>query len=162
MQNKITHSKLKEVVEYDPVSGLFARLTRFSSNALIGPISIKPDSNGYIRVMLYGVRYKAHRLAWFYMTGEWPKNIDHKDGIRNNNKFSNLRSVTHKINCQNQRKPRTNNSAGALGVHYRRGKFVADIGVDGRTVHLGAFSNVEDASLSYILAKRKFHEGCLL
>jgi hypothetical protein len=96
------------------------------------------------------------------MTGLWPQNdIDHRDGDKKNNRFSNLRDVTTQVNIQNQRRATKANKSGLLGAAFNRrlGKYVSGIGVAGRTVYLGVFETAIEAHEAYLKAKRQLHEG---
>lgn len=113
-----------------------------------------------MRITLKGKDYLSHRLAWFYMTGAWPEQeIDHINGVRDDNRFANLREADRQINCQNVRKPYKNNRTGLLGVKPSLGKFVARIYVDGKERHLGTFKTPGLAHAAYVAAKRELHKG---
>ena len=113
-----------------------------------------------------GARHYAHRLAWLFATGEWPKEtIDHINGDRGDNRIANLRDVPRRINCENQRKARSVNRVGLLGVSRATGNrpgkpYTAFIGVRGKSVGLGYFPTAELAHEAYLAAKRRLHEGC--
>jgi hypothetical protein len=117
--------------------------------------------SGYRRVMLRRRNRLAHRLAWFLVTGEWPKNtIDHINGNKSDNRWANLRDVAVQTNSQNERRARRNNRSGFLGVRKNRvGMYVAAIGIDYGKRHLGSFKTPEEAHAAYIAAKRLHHEG---
>jgi len=93
--------------------------------------------------------YLAHRLAWFYVYGEFPTMIDHIDGNRTNNKISNLRQVSSKENQCNLTIA-ANNTSGITGVSFskERSKWEAKIQIDGKTIHLGRYLDKEDAILA--------------
>jgi hypothetical protein len=106
--------------------------------------------------------YKAHRLAWFYCTGEWPNQIDHINGIRTDNRICNLRSVTSKLNANNQRPPHRTNSLGVLGVVKRpSGRFAAEIRVSGKKLYIGTYDTITEASNAYKAKKLELHEGAV-
>lgn len=128
--------------------------TRHSGNAA-GSL----HHSGYVRVCLGYNRYAAHRLIWLYMTGEWPRDlIDHRNGDRSDNRWSNLREATNYQNSQNYA-PRKNNPSGYLGVGWdrQRSKWRAQIMVRGKQFPLGRFDNIEAARSAYIAAKSKLH-----
>ena len=105
------------------------------------------DRNGkeYWRVMVNGKDYLAHRLIWLLVHKVWPKNqIDHIDGNSLNNRIENLRDVTNAENQKNLKKPK-NNTSGHVGVRRHRGKWQAQIKVSGRYIHLGYFTNLDEA-----------------
>jgi hypothetical protein len=146
--NTLTHDRLKELVWYDPIIGVFIRKTKSKGPGNgIGFIPSKGNGEGYIRLMLDGVRYQAHRLAIFYETGVMPENeVDHRNLIKNDNSFNNLRDATHAQNMANQG-VRSSNTSGATGVvlDKQSGKWRATLRVGGKRVNLGRFSNIGDA-----------------
>ena len=111
-------------------------------------------------------RFSAHRLAWLYVTGDWPVGvIDHINGDRTDNRFENLRDVTQKTNSENLRGPQKRTASRFLGVHAQRRKstrFLAQIVTDGKLKHLGSFSTPEPAHEAYLAATRRLHEGCTI
>lgn len=157
----LTHKKLCELLSYDPETGIFV----WKSGAFLGRIAGSRTSDGYLRIGVLRVRYKAHRLAWFYCHKSWPlHDIDHIDGVRTNNAISNLRDVKHSSNAQNKRVAQINNSTGMLGVSFSRKekKFRARILVKGKRICLGFYPSPEDAHAAYLQAKRIHHEGCTI
>jgi len=105
--------------------------------------------NGYIFIGIDYKSYTAHRLAWFYMTGNWPKDqIDHMDGNRTNNKFSNLREATPTQNSGNSR-GNANTLTGRKGVTISAGKYTAQIQHKGKSYYLGRFTDLDEASAAY-------------
>lgn len=122
------------------------------------PIGGIQKSTGYHRATIDGVTYRTHRLAWFWVHGEWPRNdIDHIDGNPANNALSNLRDVPKAVNLQNQQRPHRNNKLGVLGVHQLGGRYRAAILVSGRMRHLGAYDTVHAAQEAYLVAKSSLH-----
>src|SRR5712692_928690 len=121
------------------------------------------DGDGYLRIGICGGQYRAHRLAWLYMTGKWPiDQIDHKNAVKNDNRWKNLREATCAINNQNKRKALRNNRTGFLGVS-RNGKgFIAQIKINEKRRNLGTYPTPELAHEAYLKAKRELHAGCTL
>ena len=161
----LTAQRLRELVQYDPDTGNFfaaidsqcgkGRIIRCAGTKL-GTVS----DQGYIKITVHSRYVLAHRLAWLYITGEWPANgIDHKDGNPSNNAFANLRDVTPRINSENQRRARSDNSNGLLGVTNSGAKFRAGIQISGKKLHLGSFDTPNSAHQAYLSAKRRMHEG---
>jgi hypothetical protein len=153
-------SEIQKIIHYNPETGIFTRLEKTSSNAKRGEILGNIDKvHGYVRIMVGGKRYLAHRLAWFYTHGYWPPNdIDHINGDKVDNRICNLREATRAENTQNIRRAQINNfSTGVLGVSFdsESGKFKASIGINGKTKNLGRFSTIEEASVAYESAKRE-------
>jgi len=100
----------------------------------------------YLQGTLLGQRLLAHRLIWLMQFGEWPKNIDHINGNRSDNRIANLRDVDISVNNKNLGLRKTNKS-GFSGVCWDRfrGMWAAEIKDNGRKVYLGRFVNIEDA-----------------
>jgi len=165
-KSDLTAARLREVLGYDPETGVFTWRVFRSGRAVVGQQAARaPRCNGYSTIFVDGYLYPAHRLAWLYVTGEWPVGlIDHKDGMKANNAFGNLRDVTHGVNLQNQRKARVDNTLGLLGVthHPKNNKFQARITLDKKTQSLGYFKTPEEAHAAYLAAKRRLHEGCTI
>lgn len=114
---------------------------------------------GRVVVRIEGVGYLAHRLAWKYCYGDWPKGIiDHIDGNALNNAITNLRDATYKINSQNQKVANRRNKVGLLGVSAQsRGRRGYRARIDGK--YIGIFPTPEEAHAAYLEVKRKSHEG---
>ena len=161
----LTQARLKELLHYDPETGLFTRLTRAASRTKIGAIAGTTTKYGYCLIRADNDAYNAHRLAWLYMTGSWPTDqIDHINCVRHDNRFANLREANGNVNLQNQRKPHSNNALRILGVYYKkaRKKYVASLMIAGKQTTLGYYKTPDEASAAYLLAKRKHHPGCTL
>jgi hypothetical protein len=164
MKTELTRARLRELLSYDPETGVFEWIV--SRSGVKRPEAGGPDGQGYVRIKIDGRYYGAHRLAWMYVTGGLPGGqIDHLDGCRTNNRFSNLRDVSAALNRQNLRKASTRSKTGLLGVcaptHCCR-DYKAMITVDGHRIVLGRFEFPEEAHAAYVIAKRKLHEGCTL
>lgn len=159
----ITEARLKELLHYDPETGVFEWRIKRPNGIKVGDMAGSLNSNGYIYISLDGKTYVAHRLSWLYIAGAWPADqIDHINGIKHCNSFKNLREATHSINLQNQRKARSDNALGILGVRAYGKRFGAHIGVNGKLLNLGTFSTPAEAGAAYIVAKRKLHQGCTI
>lgn len=156
-------SRIKELLHYDEHTGAITRIVSVAGNAKAGRTAGYKASDGYIRIMVDGKNYMAHRLAWLYVNGSWPEEmIDHIDGVRSNNAISNLRNVDNSMNMQNLKAARKDNSTGVLGVEFLQNKYRAAIKIGGKKKHLGYFSTKELALGAYLSAKRKHHAGCTI
>ena len=104
------------------------------------------DGNGYRHGTIFDRKFKAHRVIWALHYGEWPESIDHINGIRDDNRVANLRSVTQKENTRNQ-KIRSNNTSGVMGVCWDKQacKWRAQITAGGRNISIGVFTDFDDA-----------------
>jgi hypothetical protein len=143
-----TFERVKELLHYNPDLGVFTWLAN-KIGVKAGRIAGCKKDNGYIAIRIDGTLFFAHRLAWLYMTGEAPSEIiDHIDGDRSNNKFSNLREATQKQNSENHQRLLANNTSGYRGVYYQKQtkKWVAQIGHRRKTYNLGSFLTPEDAA----------------
>ncbi len=167
----ITLPRLKELLYYDPETGILTwRISTMTGQhrkvfaARAGAVAgSSASSHGYSVIRLDRKLYLIHRLVWFYMTGTWPADqIDHRNGIRHDNRIANLREATQSLNMENMRRPRSNNKSGFLGVYKRRGRWMTAIRTKGGRIYLGPFDTPEEASIAYLTAKRRFHEGCTL
>ena len=158
MQAKIlnlTQERLREVLSYDPETGIFKnRISRGRSR--VGAIIGCMYTCGYTMIVLCSERIYAHRLAWFYQHGRWPKNqLDHINGNRSDNRLVNLREATNQENQMNAKIPITNTS-GFKGVSWysKRQKWHAQIQF-GVNMHIGFFDSKEGARDAYESAAHK-------
>lgn len=154
----ITIDRLKALLYYDRVTGLFIRLTSAGGKE-VGSAAGTVNPDGYVQIQLDGRFYKAHRLAWFYVYGVWPRNqIDHKDLVRCNNAIDNLRLATNAENNRNKTKTRDALSA-YKGVTFdsSRGKWKAQIKVNYKNIFLGRFESEQEAHTAYVVASREYH-----
>lgn len=140
--------KLREILNYDPDTGVFTWITS-NSQRRAGEAAEWITSQGYSHIMINGKTYKAHRLAWLYMTGRWPP--DQIDHIKHDNWWFNLREASRSPNAQNALPPASNTS-GVKGVTWRNGKWEVGIRVRGKRYHVGHFDTLEAASAAYAAA----------
>lgn len=159
----LTAQKLRELLHYDPLTGKFTRLVRTSNRINIGDEAGSFNAKGYRQIYLGGLNYRANRLAWLYMTGEWPVNVvDHINGNRSDDRWSNLRDVPSFVNQQNYKGARKDSKTGLLGVTFTKGRYTARIRVAGKYLSIGSFPTPELAHSAYLEMKRKVHEGCTI
>jgi hypothetical protein len=150
-------SRLQEILTYCPRTGLFTWKTA-PRGRKVGQIAGTKDREGYIRIRIDYVKYAAHRLAWMFVHGDFPKMfIDHINGVKHDNRICNLRDVTRSVNMQNLRRPQGQNKF--LGVYKRpkSKKWRAKIQVNGKQINLGTFLTEVAARNAYIEAKRIYH-----
>jgi hypothetical protein len=157
----ITAERLRELLEYDPLTGEFRWLIA-PQGIHVGDVAgtTKGISGGYRIISVAGTRYRAHRLAWLYVHSRFPdQEIDHIDHNPANNALSNLREATGSQNCANARRAR-NNTSGFKGVTWDKQllKWRARIIVKGRGYRLGSFESAEAAHAAYMAAAIK-HSG---
>lgn len=166
--NFLTAERLRELLHYDPETGLFTWAVERRRKVQAGAIAGTLNKVGYRVIRIDYRLYLAHRLAWLYSYGDWPRGvIDHVNGEHADNRLCNLRDVDDTINAQNVIKPRAHSRSGVLGAHLHiradgLPSWRAAVRVDGKTVHLGSFQTPEQAHEAYLSAKRELHDGCTL
>jgi hypothetical protein len=151
----IVHSRLRELLDYDPETGVFRWRCHRGGRARAGDIAGAVNSGGYRFIRIKGEgRYLAHRLAWFYVHGEWPVGmLDHANHDQLDNRLANLRPATMRENRGNS-KVRSDNLTGLKGVSRQRGtsRLVARITKNGKQLYLGSFATAEEAHAAYCKA----------
>lgn len=159
----IALQRLRERLHYDPETGRFTWLVWTVNHVKAGDIAGSLHVSGRWQVRVDGRVYKAHRLAWFWTYGEWPKGqIDHIDGNPLNNRLGNLRDVSVSVNQQNMKRAKSNNKTGFLGVCPEGVRFKASITINRRQIYIGTFSTPELAHMAYLDVKRALHPGSTL
>lgn len=155
----IDHAELVEFLRYDADTGHFYWRKRTAANCKLespaGYLASRPKTRScwsdYWIITLAGKRYKAHRLAWFYVNREWPPEaVDHINGDGLDNRIGNLRLASHAQNMANARGQQTN-SSGVKGVSWAasRSKWRACIKIGGKFRSLGYFSTIAEAKAAY-------------
>lgn len=141
---------LRADYEYHPDTGVFI-------HRLSGRVAGSNTGTGYIRIGLRGDYYRAHRLAWLYMTGEPPPEyIDHINGVRADNRWANLRSANLRQNQYNSRKrPGCKSKLKGVWRYPGTNKWRAYIKPNGKAIFLGTFSTEELAHAAYVAAAQK-------
>lgn len=153
----LTADRLRELLNYDPGTGVFTRKVGRAGNAKEGEVAGYRSRKGYRVIKIDCRPYKAHRLAWLYETGAWPADlIDHINGIKDDNRFVNLREATNAENIQNAKRFKSN-SSGFKGVSFLRGRWSSRIRIGGKSKWLGWFYTPEEAYAAYISAAEKYH-----
>ena len=148
----LSATRLRKLLKYSPATGVFRwRVPRGSSN--VGTVAGTHPPKGYRQIRIDRKIYRAHRLAWLYMTGKWPKleigYINHKTS---DTRWANLRAMTP---SQRAASTRMRNKLGVRGVWMTKsGKYVARIKVAGKKQYLGSFDTIEKASVAYARAAK--------
>lgn len=140
--------RVREVLEYHPDTGHFTWRKRLSPSGGPGDIAGVKNTRGYILLSIDNVRVYAHRVAWFYVNGEWPKDqIDHINGERADNRWCNLREASSSENACNGRL-RPSNKSGYTGVSWEKAKkrWVARAVKNGKQYVIGRFMTKEEAN----------------
>jgi hypothetical protein len=158
-RNSITQKELKELLHYDPDTGIFTRKVQAGPHP-VGSVAGRKDSIGYSQIGVSGRRYMTHRLAWLYVYGEFPNGeIDHINRDKSDNGIANLRVVNRSQNLQNLGRIASNTS-GLKGVSWcnRERKWFAQIMKNKKNNFLGYFVDKEKAHQAYLEAKKRYHE----
>ena len=155
-----TNARLNELLDYNPQTGkLFWKVHR-RGLAKAGKIAgVLDTSRGYVKVSIDGIRYKAHRICYKIATG-WDVGvfeIDHINGVKADNRLSNLRMVDSATNQKNSKR-RSDNRSGYTGISFvkRINKWRAQLYVNGKQLHLGYFEELEDAVAARAAANAKY------
>jgi len=177
-RDKISQSQIKEVLRYDPETGVFTWRPRKTEQ--FGGLNPSRDmkkwnacyanttaggvgSAGYRFITVYDIPYLASRLACLHMTGSFPDDcMDHINHIKDDDRWCNLREVTRAENNRNLAM-RKSNKSGVTGVHWYSPSQVwrANIRIKGKLKHLGCFADIKNAAAARKIAERKygFHEN---
>jgi len=155
---RITAARLRELLDYNHETGEFRWRKRVSRSAQAGDVAGTLHTDGCRRIRIKRRDYRAHHLAWLYMTGRWCSAlIDHRDGNPSNNCWKNLRRATASQNCANARRSK-NNTSGFKGVsRTRNGRWRAAIDKKRRNHHLGYFATPQEAHAAYAAAAPRLH-----
>jgi hypothetical protein len=141
------HEKLVNELSYTKETGIFVWKATHRKGYEAGAI----QKDGYIRIKFNGKLHQAHRLAWFYVYGEWPSRIiDHINRIKSDNRIENLRDVSMRVNSLNAIKKLS--SSGTIGVYVKSSGYEVRVNILGKSHYLGIYKNIEDAFI------RRYHK----
>lgn len=152
----LSQEKLKKILNYDPITGIFTRVVSTNPKNKVGEIA-GTLYQGYNVIKIDGTSYQAARLAFLFIQGEFPKfQVDHINHIRNDDSWSNLREVSQQTNSKNRRKYKTN-ATGEGGITKSGNKFRVQLQVEGKRLSFGSHSTLEQAVAAREEAKTKFN-----
>ena len=157
--NDLSPEFIREIFSYEKDTGILRWKTCFTKRIQIGKAVGWIDEQGRIKIRIFGKDYMAHRLIWVWMTGKWPEyEIDHRDEVKSNNRWKNLREATPSQNHRN-RGPQKNNTSGYKGVTYvaHRKRYIAGVKLNGYRHNLGSFMTAEEAYFAYCKAAARLH-----
>jgi hypothetical protein len=155
----LTQERLKELIHYDPDTGVFSWRVDRGHNKTKGMIAGNCNTLGYIDISINDKHYYAHRIAFLYMEGFFPENeVDHINRIRHDNKWRNLKHVSRQCNMRNQSLSKANTS-GITGVTWHKGghKWVSQIMVAQKNKYLGLFKTLKEAAQARWEAEVKYN-----
>lgn len=157
-RDTITKEEVVLVLSYNQNTGVFVWKCDLGKNHKAGKVAGGLDRLGYRSICISRVRRAAHRMAWLVVYGEWPKGeIDHINGIRDDNRIANLRDVDRSANILNAHGIRKNNSSGYHGCFKIKGyeRWRAEILIKGKRHFLGSYPSPELAGAAYADAKAR-------
>jgi hypothetical protein len=144
---------LRKILTYDPDTGVITWISSQKHGRVAGTL----NSDGYLKIAIQKIDFKAHRVAWIMHHGSVPlpgQVIDHINGNSTDNRARNLRLCWPQENQQNSRRPK-NNTSGFKGVAKCLDKFRAYICHNRKQLHLGVFETPQEAHSAYLKAAQK-------
>lgn len=154
----VLFADIRQYLSYEPSSGIFTWVKSPGYKSQVGRAAGRVSNRGYVGIQFGGRTYSAHRLAWYFVHGQFPEGvIDHIDTDRTNNRIFNLRSATINENARNRRPTKGRFLPKGVSFDSRDSIFRACIKVDGRTIHLGSFADPDTAFAAYAAAATKWH-----
>lgn len=154
----MTRDLLRSLLQYDSITGHFVWLKQVSNRIKIGDIAGNLDKDGYLLIQVCGTKYRAGRLAFLYMNGRWPTHeVDHVDGNRANDAWTNLREVTRSDNVVNS--DRATGASGLRGVKFdpKTSTWRARIEYKGHREYVGVYATKEEAYQAYLTVANQVH-----
>jgi len=162
-KKKLTQKRLKEVLSYNPKTGIFIWINTKAHRLNNGDVAGYKEPDGYIQIRVYGVLQKAHRLAWLYVYGYLPENdLDHIDRVPYHNWIDNLREVSASCNMRNCGN-RKNNTSGIKGVSFdkRKNKWASYLMVNYVKKNLGTYISFDNAVCARLAGEQACNwSGC--
>lgn len=153
----LTQARLQKLLRYDPETGeFFWRVVRPRIKPGDRAGYLNDSGSGYWFISVDGNLYRAHRLAWFYVFGHFPKEIDHKNRVRSDNRIKNLRIATRRQTRANSATA-IKNRTGFRGITQRGNTWLAMVRRNGKSTYLGSFSTPEAAHAAYCRAGRELY-----
>ena len=156
----LTIERLREVLNYDPITGIFTWKKSVSNRIKVGEVAGHPKCGGgrYHGIRIDSRLYLAHRLAWFYVHGKWPSDlVDHKDRNGLNNAIDNLREASQSHNLANSVRIKSRSMTGIRNVYRRGSKFFVSLSFAGKAHYGGSFKTLEAAALAASDLASKIH-----
>lgn len=165
MNTDLTQEQLKDLLNYDPETGIFTRKKLIRGKGVLDEVVGSRHRDGHLRITISGKPYFLHRLAWLWVYGVWPVfHIDHINGIPDDNRIVNLRDVDVRTNAENQKQAQKSSKTKLLGVcwHEQKKLFMASIRINGKVTFIGYYKTAEEGHQAYLNKKREAHKGCTI
>jgi len=154
-QKLLNQQIVMSLLSYDKDTGTFIWIIKGRYNHRTGCVAGYLNTDGYQYIKYKDKNFKAHRLAWLYVYGEWPNgHIDHVNGTRNDNRISNLRVVSYRENNLNQKMHREGRLPGCF-YEKRWKRWQSNIQLNGQHLYLGLFDTEQEASNAYFTYKKE-------
>jgi len=154
--NFVSQERLAELLDYDPETGLFVwRPRKGPAKRFNGKIAGAAHTKGYVRIVIDQKNYFAHRLAWFYVHGVWPpEDVDHINGVRNDNRIANLRLASRSENLANKV---CGSDRRGVCWHKKAKKWAVSVKAARKSHHIGLFDDLEEAVKAAARARENIH-----
>ena len=159
MKNKLTQKRLKELLHYDPDTGIWKWISPKARRVKAGDIAGYIKSNGYRGITVDNILYLSSRLAHLYMEGYFPENdMDHINRIRHDDRWCNIRHVSRQCNTRNCGIA-SNNTSGITGVSWQKAtkKWLADIRINKKQIRIGCYEKIIDAVKARWEGEKKYN-----
>lgn len=155
---ELTQERLKFLLTYDPESGELRRNVKVNRNTVVGSLVGSMSSTGYVQLMVDGRKYTRGRIAFFYMHGRWPVEVDHINTVRHDDRWCNIREASRGENGRNRKTP-SHNKSGVHGVSWckRNSKWLAQVKSGNKLMWQKYFDNLTDADIEVRIARKRFH-----
>ena len=150
---------ISTALAYDPFTGIFTWRVATKKIYIGQEAGWLGATDGYIYITYKGKGYSSHRLAFLLMTGAMPTlHVDHINGVKTDNRWSNLREVTRSQQQQNLPKF-ISNTSGLMGVYWsiKRNRWIAEIKVEGKHKALLQTKDFFEACCARKSAERKYN-----
>src|SRR5258708_14177168 len=158
MRPKLTQRQVRSLFHYEPETGVLTCKVRRGTSK-VGRVVGYINNYGYRGLKIHGQRYQASHVIFLWMTGKWPEaEMDHKNLVRDDDRWENLREATRSENCMNRGTSSVKNTIGFRGVRkVSKTRFAAVIGIGQNEHYVGSFLTAELAALAYDVAAKKLH-----
>lgn len=150
-ENALNYELLITLLRYEPSTGIFTWINKIGRRINIGDVAGSIDSRGRRIIVIFKKHYLAARLAWLYMTKDWPTTeVDHENRVCNDDKWKNLRLASRSQNTANKHYKRKTKLGLPQGVRKRGNRYSAECMVNKIPYKLGTFDTPSEAHNAYV------------